>query len=151
MTAGVRHHLTADAWSQLLFMACSAACSSGLCGERSVPRPDRLPFCLSHDRWGVMEARLIFARARISMEKVRALGPPLARGRREANERPTALPWGPRADGVTFAYPADGDGQASRWGRPTCPARRAVSTVGERSKSTFKGSLGLSSPARHDS
>ena len=118
-TAGVRHHLTADAWSQLLFYGLLggplfvAPAASALSTEARTGYLLTALYMMT-PVWGVMEAWPIFARARISMEKVRALGLSLGPGTVvEANERPTASPWEPlELDGVTFAYPADGDGQA---------------------------------------
>jgi putative ATP-binding cassette transporter len=66
--------------------------------------------------WGIMEAWPIFARARISLQKVRDLGLSLAPGERE----PTPAAGGPSPqawqrldfDAVTFAYPSDVDDRA---------------------------------------
>lgn len=118
-TAGVRHHLTADAWSQFLFYGLLGGLLFVVPAAGALSTEARTGYLLTAlymmtPVWGVMEAWPIFARARISMEKVRALGLSLGQDAVvEVNERPSAFQWEPlELDGVTFAYPPDGDGQA---------------------------------------
>ena len=118
--AGIRHHLTADAWSQVLFygllggLVFLAPVASGLSTEAQTGYLLTALYMMT-PIWGVMELWPIMARARISLEKVRALG--LSLGSPATVPEPGSLPletqWDRlEFDGVTFAYPPDVDGRA---------------------------------------
>jgi putative ATP-binding cassette transporter len=117
---GVKHHLVADTWSQMLFY--------GLLGgllflgpPAQSPGAERITgyilvtLYMMGPVWAVLESWPIFSRAQISVQKVRDLGLALGPG-----EAPLAEAAGTERndwqrlslDGVTFAYPADVDGHA---------------------------------------
>jgi putative ATP-binding cassette transporter len=117
--AGIRRHLTADAWSQVLFygllggLLFAAPAATALSTEAQTGYLLTALYMMS-PVWGVMEAWPIIARAQISLEKVRALG--LSLGNTGTVVVPESrLPparWDRlELDGVTFAYPADVDGR----------------------------------------
>ena len=119
--AGLKHHLVADTWSQALFygllggLLFAAPVDETLSAER-VTGYILVTLYMMNPVWGVIEAWPIFARARVSLEKVRDLGlvfspsesrPAKAAGLGSSRE------WQRLAfDGVTFAYPVDVDGRA---------------------------------------
>jgi putative ATP-binding cassette transporter len=118
--AGIRRHLAADAWSQVLFygllggLLFAAPAASALSTEAQTGYLLTALYMMS-PVWGVMEAWPIIARARISLEKVRALG--LSLGNTATVVVPESrLPparWDRlELDGVAFTYPADVDGRA---------------------------------------
>jgi putative ATP-binding cassette transporter len=118
---GLKHHLVADTWSQMLFyglvggLLFAGPLEQGRPGER-VTGYVLVTLYMMGPVWGIMEAWPIFARARISLQKVRDLGLSLATaGRVSAGIAPSSVPrdW-QRLDfrGVTFSYPLDVDGQA---------------------------------------
>jgi putative pyoverdin transport system ATP-binding/permease protein len=118
--AGIRHHLTADAWSQILFYALlgglvfAAPAASGLSTEAQTGYLLTALYMMP-PVWGLMELWPIMARARISLEKVRALGLSLGSSGTVAGpeSRPPETRWGRlEFDGVTFAYPPGVDGRA---------------------------------------
>ena len=118
--AGIRRHLTADAWSQILFygllggLVFVAPAASGLSTEAQTGYLLTALYMMT-PVWGVMELWPIMARARISLDKVRALGLSLgSSGTAAASEnRPPETRWDRlEFDGVTFAYPRDVDGRA---------------------------------------
>lgn len=119
---GVRHHVVADAWNQLVFY--------GLIGGMlfAVPALQRIGskeltgyvvgmLYIMSPVWSVMESWSVFAQARISLKKVHDLGLSLseadaARGRAETLAPEEGLWEQIEFDGVTFAYPADSEGRA---------------------------------------
>jgi len=118
---GLQHHLVADTWSQMLFyglvggLLFAAPLDQGRRGEQ-VTGYVLVTLYMMGPVWGMMEAWPIFARARISLQKVRDLGLSLATTERPpAATMPSVVPrdWR-RLDfrGVTFSYPLDVDGQA---------------------------------------
>jgi putative ATP-binding cassette transporter len=118
--AGIRHHLTADAWSQVLFygllggLVFAAPAASALSTEAQTGYLLTALYMMT-PVWGVMELWPIMARARISLEKVRALGLSLGSSGTEGGResRPPEARWDRiEFDGVTFAYPPDLDGRA---------------------------------------
>ncbi len=159
--AGIRHHLTADAWSQVLFygllggLVFLAPVASGLSTEAQTGYLLTALYMMT-PIWGVMELWPIMARARISLEKVRALG--LSLGSPATVPEPGSLPLETRwdrleFDGVTFAYPPDVDGRAFTLGPIDFVLRQGelVFLVGGNGsgKSTFVKVLsGLYSPER---
>jgi putative pyoverdin transport system ATP-binding/permease protein len=120
--AGIRHHIVADTWSQILFY--------GLLGGLLLTAPSAqganaatvtgyllATLYMMGPVWGIMEAWPIFARARIALEKVGELDVSLAAGSSELEGPPerleTAREWQRLDfDGATFTYPPDVDGQA---------------------------------------
>ena len=121
---GLKHHLIADTWSQLLFyglvggLLFTASPDHGRSGER-LTGYILVTLYMMAPMWGIMEAWPIFARARISLQKVQDLGLSLATGERAPAlaERPVPSAWH-RLDfgAVTFAYPPDVDGRAFELG-----------------------------------
>ena len=119
--AGLKHHLVADTWSQMLFYGLLGGLLFGAFADQGV-RAERftgyilVTLYMMGPVWGVLEAWPIFARAHISLQKVRDLGLSLAPG--EGVSAPPAGHRSPREwqrldfDGVTFAYPSDIEGQA---------------------------------------
>lgn len=119
--AGLTHHLMADAWSQLLFygllggLLVAAPVDQGLSGER-VTGYILVTLYMMGPVWGVIETWPIFARAQISLQKVRDLGLVLSPepSAPASSAAPDSSAEWQRLDleGVTFAYPVDIDGQA---------------------------------------
>jgi len=117
---GVRHHVVADTWNQLLFY--------GLLGGMLFVAPTlqdvsartvtgyivALLYVMS-PIWGVMEASSTFAQARISLRKVNEIGVSLwDRDTESGAEDGPAVDAGwqrLQLDGVTFAYPFDSEGR----------------------------------------
>jgi len=117
---GVRHHVVADTWNQLLFY--------GLLGGMLFVAPTlqdvsartvtgyivALLYVMS-PIWGVMEASSTFAQARISLKKVNEIGVSLwDRDAESGAEEGPAVDAGWQRlelDGVTFAYPFDSEGR----------------------------------------
>jgi len=156
--AGIRHHIVADTWSQILFygllggLLFMAPSARGLNAE-TVTGYLLATLYMMGPVWGIMEAWPIFARARIALEKVGELDVSLAAGSGEPPERPeTAREWQRLDfDGATFTYPPDVDGQAFVLGPLDLTLRRGelVFLVGGNGsgKSTFvKVLTGLYSP-----
>ena len=119
--AGIRHHIVADSWNQILFygllggLLVAAPAAPGLNAE-TVTGYVLATLYMMGPVWGIIEGWPIFARARIALEKVRELGVSLAAGNGES-EAPARLE-APREwqqldfDGATFTYPPDVDGRA---------------------------------------
>ncbi len=118
---GLKHHLVADTWSQMLFyglvggLLFAAPMDQSQSAER-VTGYILVTLYMMGPVWGIIEAWPIFARAGISLQKVRDLGLSLApaEGEPAAAAGPASQPAWQRLDlgAVTFAYPADVDGQA---------------------------------------
>lgn len=118
---GLKHHLVADTWSQMLFYGLLGGLlfmgppaqtpgAEGLTGYILVTLYMMGPV------WGVLETWPIFARAQISVQKVRELGLALTPGEAGAAQSTGADRPGEWQrlvlDGVTFSYPPDSDGEA---------------------------------------
>jgi putative ATP-binding cassette transporter len=118
---GLKHHLVADTWSQLLFygliggLLFAAPSDESRSGER-LTGYILVTLYMMAPMWSILEAWPIFARARIALQKVQDLGLSLAPDERApaASAELTASPAWRQLDfsAVTFAYPADVDGQA---------------------------------------
>lgn len=118
---GVRHHVIADTWSQLLFyglvgaIVFAAPAVQGL-GSKTLTGYVVVMLYVMSPVWSVMEAWAVFAQARISLKKVHDLGLSLevpGAGRSETEDRGADNAWERlELDGVTFAYPADSEGRA---------------------------------------
>ncbi|HEY1372806.1 MAG TPA: cyclic peptide export ABC transporter [Candidatus Binatia bacterium] len=130
--AGVRHHTVADTCSQLLFYG---AIGGTLLATSVIPNltgETRTGYVLAmlyvmNPVWSLMEGWPIFARARIALEKVNALGLSLE-GIHSASAK---IDEGPVRDwnrldleGITFAYPADSEGRAFMLGPLNFSLRR---------------------------
>ena len=117
--AGVRHHLVADVWNQILFYGLLVgmllvAPSGANRDTETVTGYVLATLYMMAPVWAIIETWPIFARGRIALEKISELGISLG--------RPTALtparPEQPRAwqrldlAGATFTYPPDIDGRA---------------------------------------
>ena len=122
---GLKHHLVADTWSQVLFygmiggLLLAAPSDQSRSGER-VTGYVLVTLYMMAPVWGLMEAWPIFARARISLQKVRDLGLSLAPGEpppAAIEDQPPPAAWR-QLDfaAVTFTYPSDVDGQAFELG-----------------------------------
>ena len=119
--AGVTHHLVAETWSQLLFYGLLGGLLVAAIGDRGLRAEQFTGYILvtlymMAPLWGVMEGWPIFARVRISIQKVRELGIVLT-SQRQAITRtdgPGSTPDWHQLDlaGVTFAYPPDLEGRA---------------------------------------
>src|SRR5207245_6090516 len=158
--AGIRHHIVADSWTQILFygliggLLFAAPAAKGLNAE-TVTGYLLATLYMMGPVWGIIENWAIFARSRIALEKVRELGVSLAAANGEL-EAPGRLEppceWQRLDfDGVTFTYPPDVDGQAFVLGPLDVTLRRGetVFLVGGNGsgKSTFvKVLTGLYSP-----
>jgi len=118
---GVRHHIVADTWSQLLFygliggMLFAAPALQSLNTKTLTGYIVGMLYVMS-PVWGVLEARSIFAQARISLRKVHELGLSLSgvdAALAEIDEPDPGCVWERlELDAVTFAYPADSEGRA---------------------------------------
>ena len=122
---GLKHHLVADTWSQLLFYGLIGGLLFGGPAQQSQSAERVTGYILvtlymMGPVWGIIEALPIFARARISLQKVRDLGLSLATSERapaRVAARPAPSSWRRLDfDAVTFAYPSDVDGQAFELG-----------------------------------
>lgn len=118
---GLKHHLVADTWSQMLFYGLVGGLlfAAPMDQSRSAERVTGyilVTLYMMGPVWGIIEAWPIFARAGISLQKVRDLGLSLApaEGEPATAAGPASPPAWQRLDlgAVTFAYPADVDGQA---------------------------------------
>jgi len=119
--SGVRHHIVADTWSQLLFYGLvggilfAAPAVQGIESKTLTGYVVVMLYVMS-PVWSAMEAWAVFAQARISLKKVHDLGLSLeaAGARRGQTEDQAAERAWERLelDGVTFAYPADSEGRA---------------------------------------
>jgi putative pyoverdin transport system ATP-binding/permease protein len=119
--AGVKHHLIADAWTQLLFygllggLLAVAHVGHGLPAERATGFMLVTLYMMS-PVWGVIEAWPIFARAHVSLEKIRDLGlvlSPESTVRTRSAVAHAVAEWQQlHLDATTFSYPVDIDGQA---------------------------------------
>jgi putative ATP-binding cassette transporter len=119
--SGVRHHLVADIWNQLLFyglligMLVWAPNGPGRSTE-TVTGYVLATLYMMAPVWAIIDAWPIFARGRIALEKIRELGVSLARPDDQAPA--SAPPEEPRTwhrldlVGATFMYPADIEGRA---------------------------------------
>jgi putative ATP-binding cassette transporter len=117
--SGIHHHAVADTFSQLFFygliggMLLSTAVIPNVSAEARTGYVLAMLYLMS-PVWSLMEAWSTFARARIALEKVRALGLSLAGPQAEHPEIYSKPPpaW-QRLDleRVTFAYPTDNDEQ----------------------------------------
>jgi putative ATP-binding cassette transporter len=118
---GVRHHIVADTWSQLLFYGLvggilfAAPAVQGIGAKTLIAYVVVMLYVMS-PVWSVMEAWAVFAQARISLKKVHDLGLSLeaaGAGRDDMEDRAAECAWERlELDGVTFAYPADSEGRA---------------------------------------
>jgi putative pyoverdin transport system ATP-binding/permease protein len=119
--AGVRHHLVADTWNQVLFY--------GLLGGLLIAAPDGAgrssgtvtgyvlaTLYMMGPVWAIIDALPIFGRGRIALDKIRELGVSLAA---PSHLSPTSartegpLEWRRlHFEGATFTYPRDLDGRA---------------------------------------
>jgi putative ATP-binding cassette transporter len=159
--AGVRHHIVADTWSQILFYGLlggvlfMSSTAQGLKSETVTGYVVAVLYMMT-PVWGVMETWPILARARIALQKVVELEISLAASRSD-EETPSerleiAGEWQRlHVDGATFTYPPDVDGQAFVLGPIDLTLRRGelVFLVGGNGsgKSTFvKVLTGLYSP-----
>ncbi|MET0488417.1 MAG: cyclic peptide export ABC transporter [Candidatus Rokuibacteriota bacterium] len=122
---GLKHHLVADTWSQLLFYGLIGGLLFGGPAQQSQSAERVTGYILvtlymMGPVWGIIEALPTFARARISLQKVRDLGLSLATSERApalVAARPAPSSWRRLDfDAVTFAYPSDVDGQAFELG-----------------------------------
>lgn len=119
--AGVRRHIVADTWSQLLFyglvggMLFAAPAMQSLDSKTVTGYIVALLYVMT-PVWGVMEAWSVFAQARISVKKVHELGLSLGgvdAGAAGVDAPDAACVWKRlELEGVTFAYPPDSDGRA---------------------------------------
>jgi len=118
---GLKHHLVADTWSQMLFYGLVGGLLFAAPMDRSQSAERVTGYILvtlymMSPVWGIIEAWPIFARARISLQKVHDLG--LSLTPPEGEPAPAAGAGSPSAwqrlalGAVTFAYPPDIDGQA---------------------------------------
>ena len=162
--AGIRHHLVADALEPGPVLRLLGSCSSRRPSARSSTEAQTgyllAILYMMTPVWGVMELWPIMARARIALEKVRALG--LSLGSPTGGGRGDAAGASPRPgtelefDGVTFGYGGDADGPGFVLGPIDFALRRGelVFLVGGNGsgKSTFVKVLsGLYAPtAGHD-
>ena len=118
---GVRHHIVADTWSQLLFYGLlggilfTAPAVQGI-GSKTLTGYVVVMLYVMTPIWSVMEAWAVFAQARISLKKVHDLGLSLeavGAGRGEPEDRGAEGAWERlELQSVTFAYPADSEGRA---------------------------------------
>jgi putative ATP-binding cassette transporter len=119
---GVRHHIVADTWSQVLFYSLiggilfAAPAVQGV-GAKTLTGYVLAMLYVMSPVWGVLEAWSIFAQARVSLRKVQDLGLLLDRAKSEpaeaAKEPVEEAGWERlEFEGVTFAYPADSEGRA---------------------------------------
>jgi putative pyoverdin transport system ATP-binding/permease protein len=119
--AGVRHHLVADTWNQLLFYGVLVgmliwAPSGSNRDTETVTGYVLATMYMMAPVWAIIEAWPIFARGRIALEKITELGVSL--GRPDDAASAPVRPEGPRAwhrldfEGATFTYPPDIDGRA---------------------------------------
>ena len=120
--AGLKHHLVADTWSQTLFYGLLGGLLFVLSAREGLQAETITGYVLAtlymmNPVWGILDSSPIFARARISLQKIQALGLSLAPRGRGDGEDPVGRE-APREwrrldfDGVTFTYPPDIDGQA---------------------------------------
>jgi len=120
--AGIRHHIVADTWSQILFygllggLLFTAPSAQGANAE-TVTGYLLATLYMMGPVWGIMEAWPTVARARIALEKLGELDVSLAAGSGELEVPPErqeiAREWQRLDfDGATFTYPPDVDGQA---------------------------------------
>ena len=117
---GVRHHVVADTWNQLLFYGLLGGMLFVVptvqdVGARTVTGYIVALLYVMSPIWGVMEASSTFAQARISLKKVNEIGVSLwDRDAEVAGEDGSAVDAGWQRlelDGVTFAYPFDSEGR----------------------------------------
>src|SRR6185369_6970900 len=119
---GVRHHIVADTWSQLLFYGLIggilfAAPTVEAMGAKTLTGYVLVMLYVMNPVWSVMDAWSIFAQARVSLQKVQDLGLSLAASNRSTGgtDQGSAEADGWERlefEGVTFAYPADSEGRA---------------------------------------
>jgi putative ATP-binding cassette transporter len=119
---GVRHHIVADTWSQLLFYGLiggilfAAPAVQGM-GAKTLTGYVLVMLYVMNPVWSVMDAWSIFAQARVSLQKVHDLGLSLDAADRSIGRTDQcsveADGWGRlEFEGVTFAYPGDSEGRA---------------------------------------
>jgi len=130
--AGVRHHTLADTCSQVLFYGIIGGTLLATSIIPNLSTETRTGYVLAmlyvmNPVWSLMEGWPIFARARIALEKVNALGLSLE----GPHSAPAEIDAGPvRAwkrldlEGVSFAYPADSEGHAFMLGPLNFSLRR---------------------------
>lgn len=116
----VKRHIVADTWNQLLFYGLIGAMLFGAPAVQTLDARTVTGYVVAllyvmTPVWGVMDAWSTFAQARISLKKVEelglSLGGPDAGAQLEASDGDRA--WSQlELEGVTFAYPADGEGHA---------------------------------------
>lgn len=119
--AGVRRHIVADTWNQVLFYGLVGGMLFAAPAVQSLDNNTVTGYILAllyvmTPVWGVMEAWSVFAQARISVKKVHELGLALDGGGAESAEIRAAdagYAWKRlELEGVTFTYPPDSDGRA---------------------------------------
>jgi putative ATP-binding cassette transporter len=160
---GVRHHIVADTWNQLLFygllggMLFVAPAMQSLNAQTVTGYIVALLYVMT-PVWGVMEVWSTFAQARISLKKINEIGLSLRDGDASSGESDTTETGSPAAawqrlelDGVMFAYPPDSEGRRFVLGPLDLSLRRGelVFLIGGNGsgKSTFMKVLtGLYSP-----
>jgi len=119
---GVRHHIVADTWSQLLFYGLiggilfAAPEVQGM-GAKTLTGYVLVMLYVMNPVWSVMDAWSIFAQARVSLQKVHDLGlslDPADRSIRRTDQCSVEADGWERLEfeGVTFAYPGDSEGRA---------------------------------------
>ena len=116
---GIRHHVAADSWSQLIYYCLIGGMLLPYVAVPSVSAETRSGYVLTMlyamtPVWAIMEAWSIFARARIALQKIRDLGLSLdgAETERTQASQESLTPWHRvDLDGVTFAYPVDSEGR----------------------------------------
>lgn len=117
--AGVRHHLVADTWNQILFygllggLLFAAPSANGQQAE-TVTGYVLATLYVMAPVWGIIDAWPIFARGRIALDKIRELGVSLTGADGESPARTEEPREWQRLDfeGVTFTYPPELDGRA---------------------------------------
>ena len=117
--AGIRHHLVADTWNQIVFygllggLLLASPAGAGANSE-TVTGYVLATLYMMAPVWGIIEAWPIFARGRIALEKIRELGVSLTGADGEALARPEPpREWQRlKLEGVTFTYPPELDGRA---------------------------------------
>jgi putative pyoverdin transport system ATP-binding/permease protein len=117
--SGVRHHLVADTWNQILFygllggLLFAGPSANGQQAE-TVTGYVLATLYVMAPVWGIIDAWPIFARGRIALDKIRELGVSLTGADGESPARTEEPREWQRLDfeGVTFTYPPELDGRA---------------------------------------
>lgn len=117
--SGIRHHAVADTFSQLVFYGLIGGMLASTSLIPTVSPEARTGYVLAMlylmtPVWGLMDGWSTFARARIALEKLQALGLALASGEQERAKADLTQPpaWQRiHLEQVVFAYPADHEEQ----------------------------------------